>query len=62
MTVFAAARAFPVFVDETADLFEEISVSAGMRGVQILLSPADYKRAADATVGAIATTKNVHLT
>ncbi len=31
-------RDYPVFVDETATLFEEISVSAGVRGVQVLLS------------------------
>ncbi len=53
VTVFGAARAFPVFVDETVELFDVISVSAGQRGVQILISPADYLRAASATVGAI---------
>ncbi|HRY56248.1 MAG TPA: Cys-tRNA(Pro) deacylase [Spirochaetia bacterium] len=30
---------FPVYVDETAQLFDEISVSAGARGMQMLLSP-----------------------
>jgi len=50
VTVFGAKKDFPVFADETVDLFEVISVSAGMRGVQVLLSPADYLRAAKATV------------
>jgi len=34
-------KPFPVYVDETAQLFDEISVSAGARGMQILLAPAD---------------------
>ncbi len=38
-------RDYPVFVDETATLFEEISVSAGVRGVQVHLAPADLIRA-----------------
>jgi Cys-tRNA(Pro)/Cys-tRNA(Cys) deacylase len=37
-------------VDETVELFDVISVSAGTRGVQVLLSPADYLRASKATV------------
>ena len=32
-------RKFPVFIDETAQLFDEIYVSAGVRGMQIKLSP-----------------------
>jgi Cys-tRNA(Pro)/Cys-tRNA(Cys) deacylase len=50
VTVFAAKKDFPVYVDETLELFDVISVSAGTRGVQVLLSPADYLRAAKATV------------
>ena len=53
VTVFAATRAFPVFLDETAELFDLISISAGARGIQILLDPADYIRAASATIGAL---------
>jgi Cys-tRNA(Pro)/Cys-tRNA(Cys) deacylase len=48
VTVFGAKKDFPVFVDETLELFEVISVSAGMRGVQVVLSPADYLRASKA--------------
>ncbi|MGA3137016.1 MAG: Cys-tRNA(Pro) deacylase [Terracidiphilus sp.] len=48
VTVFGAKKAFPVFVDETAILFDRISVSAGTRGTQLILSPNDYLRAAEA--------------
>ncbi len=50
VTVFGAKKAYPVFVDETMELFEVISVSAGVRGVQMLLKPEDYLRAAEAVV------------
>ncbi|HTJ29980.1 MAG TPA: Cys-tRNA(Pro) deacylase [Acidobacteriaceae bacterium] len=50
VTVFGAKKAYPAFADETIELFDQISVSAGMRGVQIILSPADYLRASEATV------------
>lgn len=50
VTVFGAKKAYPVFVDETAILFDRISVSAGARGTQLILSPDDYLRAA-ATLG-----------
>lgn len=56
VTVFAAKKDFPVYVDETVELFDVISVSAGARGVQIVLAPADYIRAAHATI--VALTKN----
>lgn len=48
VTVFGSKKPFPVFVDETMELLDLISVSAGMRGLQILLDPADYIRAATA--------------
>jgi Cys-tRNA(Pro)/Cys-tRNA(Cys) deacylase len=50
VTVFGAKKDFPVFVDETVELFDVVSVSAGTRGVQVALSPGDYLRAAKATV------------
>jgi Cys-tRNA(Pro)/Cys-tRNA(Cys) deacylase len=46
VTVFGAKKPFPVWVDETALLFDRISVSAGTRGTQLILSPDDYLRAA----------------
>jgi Cys-tRNA(Pro)/Cys-tRNA(Cys) deacylase len=36
-----------VYVDETAQLWEELSVSAGHRGLQMLLAPDELLRAAD---------------
>ena len=48
VTVFGAKKSYPVFVDETAILFERISVSAGARGTQLVLAPDDYLRAAQA--------------
>jgi Cys-tRNA(Pro)/Cys-tRNA(Cys) deacylase len=48
VTVFGAKKAYPVFVDETVILFDQISVSAGVRGTQLILSPDDYLRAAEA--------------
>ena len=48
VTVFGAKKAYPVLVDETAILFDQISVSAGARGVQLILNPEDYLRAAEA--------------
>ena len=46
----AARTAFPAFADETIELFDLISVSAGQRGMQLVLSPADYLRATSATL------------
>ena len=50
VTVFGAKKDFPVYVDETVELFDVVSVSAGTRGAQVVLSPGDYLRAAKATV------------
>jgi Cys-tRNA(Pro)/Cys-tRNA(Cys) deacylase len=50
VTVFGAKKDFPVFADETIELFDVISVSAGHRGVQIVVAPQDYLRAAKASV------------
>ncbi len=50
VTVLAAKKPFPAFADETVELFDLISVSAGQRGLQLILSPADYLRAAKAQV------------
>ncbi len=53
VTALAAKRDFPVYADETIELFDVISVSAGMRGLQILIAPADYLRATKATIAAL---------
>ena len=48
VTVFASKKPFPVFAEESIQLFDVISVSAGTRGMQILLNPGEYLRAAEA--------------
>lgn len=48
VTIFGAKKAYPVYVDETLILFDKISVSAGTRGTQAILTPDDYLRAARA--------------
>lgn len=50
-TALSAKKDYPVFLDETAELFDIISISAGQRGLQILLNPLDYRRVTQATVG-----------
>jgi Cys-tRNA(Pro)/Cys-tRNA(Cys) deacylase len=50
VTVFGAKKNFPVYADETIELFDTISVSAGARGLQMLLSPSDYLQASHATI------------
>src|ERR1035438_8764474 len=57
VTALAAKRDFPVFVDETIELFDVISISAGVRGLQILIAPADYLRATKATIAALGQAK-----
>jgi Cys-tRNA(Pro)/Cys-tRNA(Cys) deacylase len=51
VTVFGAKKDYPVYADELIELYDQISVSAGVRGTQILLSPADYLRATRARTG-----------
>lgn len=53
VTALAAKRDNPVFVDETIELFDVVSISAGMRGLQILIAPADYLRATKGTIASL---------
>jgi len=50
VTALAGKKEYPVYADETIELFEIISISAGVRGRQILLAPQDYLRATKATI------------
>ena len=59
VTALAGKKSYPVYLDETYALFDVISVSAGVRGTQILLNPEDYGRVTHADVGAIAKAKGV---
>jgi Cys-tRNA(Pro)/Cys-tRNA(Cys) deacylase len=57
VTALACKKDYPVYLDETAILFDIISVSAGVRGTQILLNPADYIKITRAVTGEIAAPK-----
>jgi Cys-tRNA(Pro)/Cys-tRNA(Cys) deacylase len=54
VTALACKKDYPVFVDETIQLYERVSISAGQRGTQILLSPDDYIAATKARIAEIA--------
>ena len=58
VTVLAAKKPFQAFADDTLELFDVISVSAGQRGLQIVLAPGDYLRATGATLSDL--TRAVH--
>lgn len=36
-------KKFPTYIEETAVLFDEIAVSAGVRGAQIIINPEQLK-------------------
>ena len=57
VTALGSRKPYPVFADETVELFDTISISAGLRGTQLLLHPSDYIRATSAKTGAIAKPK-----
>jgi Cys-tRNA(Pro)/Cys-tRNA(Cys) deacylase len=42
-------KKYPTYIDETAQLFDTISVSAGRRGLQILITPVMLAELAEAT-------------
>ena len=54
VTVLGAKKSFPVFADETIQLWDAISISAGVRGTQMILRPEDYLRATNAVMADIA--------
>ena len=57
VTVLGAKKDFPVFVDETMELWDVVSISAGVRGTQVLVAPRDYLRITNAALGEIAMEK-----
>jgi len=59
VTALGCKRDYPVYADETIELFDVVSISAGVRGTQILIAPADYLRITHATVVAIAKEKSI---
>jgi Cys-tRNA(Pro)/Cys-tRNA(Cys) deacylase len=54
VTALGCRKPYPVWADETIELHDTISISAGMRGMQLILAPGDYLRAVEAKVGDIA--------
>lgn len=54
VTALACKKRYPVYLDESAALYDVMAVSAGVRGTQILLAPQDYVAATGATLGPIA--------
>jgi Cys-tRNA(Pro)/Cys-tRNA(Cys) deacylase len=50
VTVLGAKKAYPAFVDEEFITHDQVSVSAGTRGLQILISPHDYLQATHAAL------------
>lgn len=57
VTAIGGKKDYPVFVDETLELFDVVAVSAGVRGTQIVLTPADYLRVTLGKVGPISRDK-----
>lgn len=50
-----AKKKYPVFFDETIELVDGLSISAGMRGLQIFIAPEDLLRVTEAKTGPITT-------
>lgn len=57
VTALAGKKDYPVYVDETIELFDVISISAGVRGTQILLAPSDYLKVTKGTLGQLSNLK-----
>jgi Cys-tRNA(Pro)/Cys-tRNA(Cys) deacylase len=53
VTALAAKKEYPVYADTRIGLFDVISISAGVRGLQILIAPADYLRVTKARLAGI---------
>jgi Cys-tRNA(Pro)/Cys-tRNA(Cys) deacylase len=53
VTALGTKKKYPVVLDESALTFDRIAVSAGIRGAQLVLAPADYVRAVEAKVAPI---------
>ena len=53
VTAIGARKALPVYLEETAILHETIAVSAGAKGLQVVLATDDYIALTGATVADI---------
>ena len=54
VTPLAMAKNYPVWIDETVELWDEVGISAGAQGIEILLAPADLLRVLGAYTADIA--------
>jgi len=54
VTPLAVKKPYPLFVDETVVLWPVVGISAGQRGLELLLAPADLIRVTGATLANIA--------
>jgi Cys-tRNA(Pro)/Cys-tRNA(Cys) deacylase len=54
VTPLAAKKPYPVFIDETVELWPIVGISGGVRGLEILLAPADLIGATGARLANIA--------
>jgi Cys-tRNA(Pro)/Cys-tRNA(Cys) deacylase len=57
VTALGGKKDYPVVLDELADFYDVISISAGVRGTQVLLGPGEYARVTGARRGAISREK-----
>lgn len=53
VTAIGAKKAFPVYLDEIAELFDRIAVSAGAKGIQVIMAPVDYIQLTAATTATV---------
>ena len=53
VTAIGGKKELPTMVDETIELHDVVSISAGQRGLQILLAPTDYVRVVKGVLGPI---------
>jgi Cys-tRNA(Pro)/Cys-tRNA(Cys) deacylase len=58
VTALACKRDYPVYVEEMIEVFDQIAVSAGVRGLLVQLTPADYLRSVNGILGAISVEKS----
>lgn len=54
VTPLALKKPYPVFIDETVELWPIVGISGGLRGLEILLAPSDLIRITNATLADIA--------
>ncbi|MCC6588347.1 MAG: Cys-tRNA(Pro) deacylase [Bryobacterales bacterium] len=57
VTALGCKKDYPVYIDETAQLWDVISISAGQRGIQLIIEPEAYRTAVNGVYAAIAKDK-----